>query len=166
MKKLFLFGVLSITLLLSSCEPSQPSSDQKASRQQEQMAKELAAQTGMPSVKNATMKKQLKMIIEECDRQNLICYAYIVPEMTGKPVLLGKCMGYGIPYATQYTNPEKISDSMTQGGYAILPQADPDGLFKPGSADGTWLLMIDPATNEPHPVFCEPKVLVSPFKLQ
>lgn len=163
MKKLILCSA--IALLFVSCEPAQPTSDQKASRQQEQIAKELAAQTGMPSVKNATMKKQLKMIIEECDRQNLICYAYIVPEMTGKPVLLGKCMGYGIPYATQYTNPEKIASSLSQGGYAILPQADPDGLFKPASADGTWLLMIDPATNEPHPVFCEPKVLVTPFKL-
>jgi hypothetical protein len=165
MKKVFLLiTMLSVALLSTSCVEREASSDQKASAQQEQLARELAAQTGMPSVKNATMKKQLKMIIEECDKQNLICYAYIVPEMTGKPVLLGKCMGYGIPYATQYTNPEKISRE-NQYGIATLPQADPDGLFKPASADGTWLLLIDPVTNEPHPVFCEPKVLVTPFKL-
>ena len=163
MKKFLLLFSLASILMSASCE-NQPSSDAKASAQQEQIAKELAAQTGMPSVKNATMKKQLKMIIEECDKQNLICYAYIIPEMTGRPVLLGKCLGYGIPYATQYTNPEKISRE-NQYGIATLPQADPDGLFKPGGADGTWLLLIDPATNEPHPVFCEPKVLVTPFKL-
>ena len=165
MKKVFLLAtMISVALLSTSCVERTQSSDQKASAQQEQLAKELAAQTGMPSVKNATMKKQLKMIIEECDKQNLICYAYIVPEMTGKPVFLGKCLGYGIPYATQYTNPEKIARE-SQYGIAVLPQADPDGLFKPGSADGTWLLLIDSATGEPHPVFCEPKVLVTPFKL-
>ena len=166
MKKVFLLvTMLSVVLLSTSCIERTQSSDQKASSQQEQLARELAAQTGIPSVKNATMKKQMKMIIEECDKQNLICYAYIVPEMTGKPVLLGKCMGYGIPYATQYTNPEKVVADGIDGKWGAIPQADPDGLFKPGSADGTWLLLIDPATNEPHPVFCEPKVLVTPFKL-
>jgi hypothetical protein len=119
----------------------------------------------MPAITNGTMKKQLKMIIEECDKQNLICYAYIIPEMTGRPVFLGKCMGYGIPYATQYTNPEKTVDGKMSGEFTTIAQADPDGLFKPASADGTWLLLIDPATNEPHPVFCEPKLLVTPFKL-
>jgi hypothetical protein len=164
MKKFLLLFTLASILMSSSCE-TQPSSDQVMGAKQEQLNKQLNAQTGIPSVTNGTMKKQLKMIIEECDKEKLICYAYIVPEMTGKPVFLGKCMGYGIPYATQYTNPEKIAESYTQGGFAILPQADPDGLFKPSSADGTWLLLIDPQTNEPHPVFCEPKVLVTPFKL-
>ena len=163
MKRFLLLFALASILMSSSCE-TQPTSDQVMGAKQEQLNKELNAQTGMPTVTNGTMKKQLKMIIEECDKENLICYAYIIPEMTGKPVLLGKCLGYGIPYATQYTNPEKIARE-TQYGYASLPQADPDGLFKPSSADGTWLMMIDPATNEPHPVFCEPKVLVTPFKL-
>ena len=163
MKKIILLFALVSILMSASCE-NQPSSDQIMNAKQEQLGKELNAQTGMPTVTNGTMKKQLKMIIEECDKEKLICYAYIIPEMTGKPVFLGKCMGYGIPYATQYTNPAKIADSY-QGGYAILPQADPDGLFKPSSADGTWLMLIDQVTNEPHPVFCEPKVLVTPFKL-
>lgn len=163
MKKFLLLFSLASILMSASCE-NQPTSDQIMNVKQEQMAKELNAQTGMPTITNGTMKKQLKMIIEECDKEKLICYAYIVPEMTGKPVLLGKCLGYGIPYATQYTNPEKIARE-NQYGIAVLAQADPDGLFKPGSADGTWLMLIDPATNEPHPVFCEPKVLVTPFKL-
>lgn len=163
MKNFLLLFCLASILMSASCE-TEPTSDQIMNAKQEQLGKELNAQTGMPTVTNGTMKKQLKMIIEECDKEKLICYAYIVPEMTGKPVLLGKCMGYGIPYATQYTNPEKIAER-SQYGIASLPQADPDGLFKPGSADGTWLLLIDPATGEPHPVFCEPKVLVTPFKL-
>ena len=164
MKNFLLLFCLASILMSASCE-NQPTSDQIMNAKQEQLGKELNAQAGMPAITNGTMKKQLKMIIEECDKEKLICYAYIIPEMTGRPVLLGKCMGYGIPYATQYTNPEKTVNGNVSGEFTTITQADPDGLFKPASADGTWLLLIDPATNEPHPVFCEPKVLVTPFKL-
>jgi len=162
--KTTIFSLVAVLLLLSSCEMTQDTND-KLTTQQEQLMKEANAQTGMPAIKNFQERKMMKMILELRDQENLVCYAYIVPEMTGKPVLLGKCIGYGLPYATQYTNPEKTYSSYS-GGYEILPQADPNGLFMPASADGTWLLMIDPNTNEPRPVYIEPKVLVSPFKLQ
>lgn len=158
--------VAAIVMLLmsnSSCEVTQETND-KLAIQQEQLMQEANAQTGMPAIKNFQERKMMKMILELRDQENLVCYAYIVPEMTGKPVFLGKCIGYGLPYATQYTNPEKTYGSY-QGGYEILPQADPNGLFMPASADGTWLLMIDPDTKEPRPVYIESKVLVSPFKL-
>ena len=50
-------------------------------------------------------------------------------------------------------------------GYA-LPQADPNGLFMPASAEGTWLMLINPKTNQPSPVYIEPRVTVSPFPLE
>ena len=46
-----------------------------------------------------------------------------------------------------------------------MPQADPNGLFMPNSADGTWLMMINPKTGDVHPTYCEPRVLVSAFPL-
>ena len=152
----------------SGCE--QNTTDGQLAKKQEQLMLEANAQTGMPAIKNFQERKMMKMILELRDQENLVCYAYIVPEMTGKPVFLGKCIGYGLPYATQYTNPEKIITSES-GMYLgtdpqTIPQADPNGLFMPASAEGTWLLMIDPSDNQPRPVYIEPKVLVSPFKLQ
>lgn len=47
----------------------------------------------------------------------------------------------------------------------ILPQADPNGLFMPTSSSVTWLIMIDPKTNEPRPVYIEPEIVVGPFPL-
>ena len=128
--------------------------------------REANAQAGMPNIVNFQERKMMKTILELRDQENLICYAYIIPEMTGKPVFLGKCIGYGLPYATQYTNPEvDIYQTSSSSVHHNLPQADPNGLFMPTSADGTWLLLIDPETEESRPVYCEPKVLVSPFKL-
>jgi len=163
MKKVKLvLGLIALVLMVVSCETT-PSSNQILAAKQEQMMQEANAQTGMPAIKNFQERKMMKMILELRDQENLVCYAYIIPEMTGNPVFLGKCIGYGLPYATQYTNPQ--SQSQTYNGIAILQQADPNGLFMPSSAEGTWILLIDPNTNEPRPVYCEPRVLISPFKL-
>lgn len=173
MKKMIsIFSLVAAMMLLmsnSGCEDTRDSNIELTVKQ-EQLMKEASAQTGMPAIKNFQERKMMKMILELRDQENLVCYAYIVPEMTGKPVFLGKCIGYGLPYATQYTNPEKVITG-NSGIYLgqdpqTISQADPNGLFMPASADGTWLLMIDPNTNEPRPVYIEPKILVSPFKLQ
>lgn len=126
---------------------------------QEQMLKEAQAQAGLPAIKNFQEKKLLKMIMEMRDQAKLQTYTYLVNEMTGKPVFFARSIGFGIPAATQYTNPQKASGN----GYA-LPQADPNGLFSPESAEGTWILLINEATGEASPVYVEPRVIVSPFR--
>ena len=73
-------------------------------------------------------------------------------------------VGFGIPYATQYTKPQRPIYSGTTG-VTTLPQADPNTLFSPPSADGTWILCLNPETNKAVPLYVEPKVIVSPFKL-
>ena len=161
-KMIYGFGLLMVLAFVSCNEPK--SSNAVLSAKQENLMQEAVRQVGMPNIVNFTQRKQLKMIQELCDQENLICYAYIVPEMTGKPVFLGKCIGFGIPYATQYTNPEKLAWEQWRDS-PVLPQADPNGLFMPGNAEGTWLIMIDPKTKDVHPVYCEPRVLVSPFPL-
>lgn len=47
-----------------------------------------------------------------------------------------------------------------------MPQSEPNGLFMPDSLSATWLMMIDPDTGEPRPVYVEPLIIVSPFKLK
>ena len=73
-----------------------------------------------------------------------------------------KCIGYGIPYSTQYSNPEH--QVYLSGGWTKMTQAEPNGLFMPASSEGTWLMMLD-TSGTPHPVYVEPRILVSPFKL-
>lgn len=156
--------MLMTMFLLSSCGEIQKNSNEEMSRKQEQLMSEANRQLGMPAITNFQERKLAKMIFELRDREDLICYAYLVNHMTGKLVFIGKCVGYGLPYSTQYTNPMK-TESSYQGGYEILPQADPNGLFMPEGLSATWLMMIDPETEEPRPVYLEPEIIVSPFKL-
>ena len=160
-----LIGAMSFAL--GACD-DRPSADDDMNSKQEQLAQEANRQTGVPAIKNFNRKKTLKTIIEAVDNDKTINYAYLFAENTGKLVFIGKCQGYGIPASTQYSNPQKpITYHTIHGQYdaMALPQADPDGLFSPGSADGTWLMLINPETKEPVATYFEPKIVVSPFPI-
>lgn len=159
-----LASVAVLGISLTGCTEYTPSSDEVQQEQQEHILKEGTAQTGMPAIKNFRERKLLKQIIEMRDQDGLVTYTYTVPETTGRPVFLCNSIGYGLPAATQYTSPEKV-DYGTNGNVTI-PQADPNGLFSPSSAEGTWVLCTDPSgSGKTRPVYVEPRVIVSPFKL-
>ena len=150
-------AVLGVTL--TGC--IEENSDDKQRAQQERILSEGTAQTGMPAIKNFRERKLMKQIIEMRDQDGLVTYTYTVPETTGRPVFLCNSIGYGLPAATQYTNPEKVEYQGT-----TLPQADPNGLFSPSSAEGTWVMCSEPnGSGKTRPVYVEPRVIVSPFKL-
>jgi hypothetical protein len=142
-----------------------PSSDTTQRLQNEKLLQEATAQTGMPAIKNFRERKLLKDILELRDQDGLTTHTYLFSEVTGKLTYFCASVGYGIPYATQYTNPEKIQDWTSQGGYAVLPQADPNGLFSPASADGTWVTCLDEKTKTARVAYLEPRIVVVPFKL-
>ena len=150
-------------LIITSCDQGVPDADRIQSEKQAASLREADAQIGMPAIKNFQERKLMKMILELRDQANLVCYAYVVPELTGKPIFIGKCIGYGIPYATQFTNPEVMV--YRTSGHQPMPQADPNGLFMPASAEGTWVMLINPETNEPSPTYIEPRIIISQFPL-
>ncbi len=144
------------------------SSDEQQRNQQERILREGTAQTGMPSIKNFRERRLLKSILEMRDQESLTTFTYMYSEMTGRLVFFCDSLGYGIPYATQYTNPAKLEDETYGEGIALaaLPQADPNGLFSPSAAEGTWIMCKDPAGSDVKPVYVEPRVVVSPFRME
>lgn len=161
MKKVLVLALCGIAL--AGCEPAQESSDTKTNRQQEKLSAESVQQVGMPAIINFQEKRMMKQILELRDK-TISTITYIT-DMNGKLHKVCDSVGYGLPYATQYTNPQKLAYSSTNVGVLALPQADPNGLFSPPSADGTWVMCLNPATKEVAPVFVEPRVITSPFPL-
>lgn len=156
--------IMAITAIgLMSCETTQTADKQMEKATAEAM-NEANKQIGMPAIVNFQERKLAKMIFELRDQEGLVCYAYIVNHMTGELVFIGKCMGFGLPYSVQYTNPER-SEYHSNGGTVTLPQADPNGLFMPEGLSATWLMMVDDKGNA-RPVYVEPQIIVSPFKLK
>ena len=166
MKKFLSMAILLASIvLLASCDLNGETSrtEQEQTEKQGKLVQEAQKQCGMPALVNFQERKMMKKVIEQRDKANLVCYAYLFSNQTGRLIYIGKCMGYGLPYSTQYTNPQRV-DLLT-GGSVAIPQPDPNGLYMPSDAHGTWLLMIKP-DGDTTPVYVEPDVIVSPFKLQ
>lgn len=162
-----------IVMGMAACAPA-PTSNDKQREAQEKILDEGNSQVGMPAIKNFREKKILKDIYELRDQTGLTTYTYVWSDIQAKLVFLCESIGYPIPYATQYSAPEAVQrynlpSSEGSGryyGHEVLPQAEPNGLFIPGSAEGTWVLCKDPNGKDVRPLYTEPRVIVSQFKLQ
>lgn len=163
-----ILSIIACLLFCVACNDPSPSSDEIQRQQQEKILQEGTAQIGMPAIKNFRERKILKDIIELRDQTGLSTYTYIWSDFKSDYVFFCNSIGYGIPYATQFTNPEKI-EHVYSGGTRIaitLPQADPGGLFSPGSAEGTWVMCKNPNGKDVSPVYIEPRIIVSTFELK
>ena len=136
---LFIASLVMLLFVAAKCDQEEPTADQVDQRRQEYILKEVVREIGMPAIKKFQEKKTLKWILELRDDAKILNYAYVFSEVSGKFTFIGKCIGYPIPYATQYTNPQKTVDGRYQGEFTIIPQAGPNGLFSPASAEGTWV---------------------------
>jgi hypothetical protein len=158
MKKVL--ALVAVAIALTGCDQS-PTSTQIERRKQEEMSLQAVTQVGMPAITNFAEKRMMKDIMELRD-QNVATTTYLV-DMNGKLHKVCNSVGYGLPYATQYTSPARTVD--TAHGAVTIPQADPNGLYSPASADGTWILCVG-KDGKPKPVFMEPRVIVSPIPLE
>ncbi len=158
MKKLIFAALFMICLLpLCAWESGCQSADDKVSVQQEKMQSQATAQVGMPGITNFTEMKMIRHLYELRD-QTISTYTYI-PDMNGKLWHLCDSIGFGIPYATQFSSSQKA----TEHSYP-MPQSEPNGLFMPASADGTWVMCGSKGGTQP--VYVEPRIIVSTIRLR
>lgn len=146
MKKIVLGLVLASLFIGCSEKIVSDTSTKMEAKQQEELSKQAIMSVGLPNISNFYEKKTLKKIIEMRDNPKLVNYLYTRNDMTGKWIYEGKCIGFGIPYTTQYTNPEKMG-TVEGGQYNAenpytLPQADPNGLYSVPNGTATWVIKV------------------------
>jgi hypothetical protein len=145
--------------------------DKREREQTARLTEQASTQVGMPAIVRFSEKRNLKMLYELRDNPKLATVAYIV-DMQGKLHKICDALGYGFPYATQFTNPQRDTWYGSGGpgsGTSVhfqMPQPEPNGLFMPNAADGTWIMCLNPETKDMQPVYIEPRVIVSPFPLK
>ena len=156
-------SIIAVATLLTACNEYPPTSTQIERRKQEELSLQGVQQVGMPAIVNFAEKRMMKDILELRDK-NTPTTTYLVG-MNNQLTKVCDSIGYGLPYATQYTNPSRVVYDQGHGGQ-VIPQADPNGLYSPASADGTWVLCVDHKDGKAKPVFIEPRIIVSPIALQ
>ena len=123
-------GILSIV----GCDENNEVNRVEAERQriaQQEMIKQVPA----PRITNWREKKVAARFYELRDRADLVMYVY-TQDMNGRMHFRGKCLGFPIPYSTQYNAPHSGS------GDWQVDQAEPNGLFPPASSEGTIIEKI------------------------
>ena len=155
-------AILGMSCLMTACDNTKTSTQIEREKQEELSLRGVES-VGMPAITNFAEKRMFKDILELRDK-NTPTTTYLVG-MNNQLTKVCDSIGFGLPYATQYTNPQSVSGDGTHG-YVTLPQADPNGLYSPASADGTWVLCVDHKDSKAKPVYVEPRILVSPFPIQ
>lgn len=158
----FIASVLALGALLTACNDYPPTSTQIERKKQEELSLQAVQQVGMPAIVNFAEKRMMKDIMELRDK-NVATTTYLVG-MNNQLTKVCNSIGYGLPYATQYTNPSRVVYDQGHGSQ-VIPQADPNGLYSPASADGTWVLCVDKKDGKAKPVFIEPRIIVSPMPI-
>ena len=163
MIKLISIPVFAIILASDACNTD--TGDKKQVEQQQQLTSEANAQVGMPGVSRFTERKLARELYELRDK-NVATYSYIA-DMQGRLWHVCDSIGYGLPYGVQFTSPERPAYSFEthETGNVTLPQAEPNGLYMPPTAEGTWIICASDGGSI-KPVYVEPRVIVSPFKLK
>lgn len=158
-------AVIVATMGASGCDVP-PKSDEKMQARQELMNQQAQAQVGMPGITNFTELKIVRKLYELRDT-NVATFTYVT-DMNGRLFHVCDSIGYGLPYGVQFSNPEKHVGSSANGGFNYnLPQAEPNGLFMPPMAEGTWVICASTTKKgDIEPMYVEPRVVVSPFKLR
>ena len=160
MKKIFSL-VLTAVVIFSLVACGKGNATTMESDYTKELMKQASLEVGMPNITEFYEKKMAKEIFEKRDDSDLVCYVYS-QNLNGKFVYVGKSIGYGLPYSTQYTQPETYQTVYTKAigttgeekdyytvDKMVLPQADPNGLYSPEGLSATWLMMINEENGEP-----------------
>lgn len=165
-----IIAAFGLSLLLAGCfeEDSATKRERQATAN---LTAQASTQVGMPAVTRFTEKRLMKMLYELRDNPNLVTYSYYV-DLNGKRhrACPGTSIGYGIPYATQYSNPQRdtfYGDGASSGSstHFQMPQAEPNGLFMPASAEGTWVMCMAPDGKTIAPAYIEQRVMIYQFEM-
>jgi hypothetical protein len=165
--KRFIFGLalVATAFAVAACDEVQPSGEQREARATEQLQNQAAVTVGMPAIVNFTEKRLLKMVYEMRDDPHLVTWSYYTDRSGGKhKVCPTTSIGYGFPYATQFSNPNKVVGSDVHALVAIA-QPEPNGLFMPSASRGTWVICLAPDGKNLKPVYVEQDVMAYPFPM-
>lgn len=162
-----ILGLISLSCLaLTACTQPITNSDQEASQQQEALSKRAQDEVGIYQPTHFTRKRLANRIGQMLDDPNLATISY-AQGLDGKLRCIGHTIGFPMPSATQTTSPQRweappyfdtngnaYSYNQLREG-ELSPQPEPDQLYYPGTADATWLLVVNQKTGQANPAYFE-----------
>ena len=97
-----------------------------------------------------SLERHLAIEIYKARQRQVPTTSLVQSNFTGKVMWQCDSIGFPLPYATQLTNPQQGTDVRNNNvslGVTTIGQAEPNGLYSPASADGTWVPCVDDKGN-------------------
>lgn len=163
MKKV-IFVLLVLASLAAGCVPAQSSYDIEQ-QQQEISNQEIVRNQPPPNLGGYSFERHIVTEVYKARNQTISTYTYIMIQMTGQIVEICPSIGYPIPYSTQITSPERIEAWTGQGGYAIISNPEPNGLYPPDNAAATIVNCVNP-DGSLTPTYWEDNVFALPYRIK
>jgi hypothetical protein len=164
MKRILL--LLCVPLLLANdggCTEEQPKASAAQMEQQSQniQMEQFLRNQPVPSF-DWSLERHMLIQLYAARQKATNTFSVVQSEFTGKILWQCPSMGFPLPYATQLTNPQQVSGRTYCSGNcgvsaAVINQQEPNGLFSPPAADGTWVPCVD-EKGRITPVYEERKV--------
>lgn len=148
MKRVHLvFVIVLLALALTGCGGADAAERQTVEQQQKQYV------TSQP-VPQFDWSLERHVMVELYKARNNAVSTYSITYSDYRGVITWACasIGYPIPGGTQLTNPEKLAYESSSS--ATLPQAEPNGLFSPGTSAGTYVMCVN-SDGTISPVYIE-----------
>lgn len=163
MRKATLAGLLlAVPLLLANeggCDERPSAAKQEQAAQDIQMQQFMRNQP-VPSF-DWSLERHMLIQIYAARQKATNTFTVVQSDYTGKIMWSCPSIGFPLPYATQLTNPSQLisryDGSVRVSG--VVGQQEPNGLFTPAAADGTWVPCVD-ERGRITPVYEERKVTV------
>lgn len=130
-------------------------------QKQEEITDTAALAVPFPKITKFQELKILSKLYEVRDQSDMM-FTYS-EAMDGSLTKICNSLGFGIPYGTQFSNPEKLQWN-SSSGYANIPQAEPNGAYTgTATTDATWVLCFGPGGV--YPFYWEGTINVSPVEI-
>ena len=138
----------------------------QAERQQQDTAQLTIIQNQpAPDLGGYSFERQIVIETYLARNRTIATYTYLLT-LEGRIIEICASIGYPIPYATQITNPEKLSRYYETGGYieGVVSNAEPNGLYTPADAAATLVQCVNP-DGSVSPTMFEPTVFALPYRI-
>ncbi len=151
---------LGILTLLTSCDYSR-TGEQQVNQKQAEITDSAALAVPFPKITTFQEMRILSKLYTVRD-QSLNTFTYS-QAMDGTLTKLCNSYGFGIPYGTQFSNPEKLVWSSGYG-YVSTPQAEPNGTYtNTATTKATWVLCF--GDGGIYPFYWEGDINASPVEI-
>lgn len=144
MKKTAIIITAALALGLAACETGPGDAAQSDEKLTEGILRDLQRAHPVPQFRRSQIRQNL-VELTTAQAETTQTTTFFFNMGVEEPVNSCPSIGFPIPATMQLTNPEQIARSYS-GGYAILPQVEPTGVYT-GDTTGTYAMCIDARGN-------------------